>query len=191
MRRLRPSRLRSMATRTASDGSVTLTPRVRTIAGWLIAIGIIVGAAFFVGRLGSPDAPAAGTGGSAEATPTLLPIAFGTAIDPATGEVAEDLRTSRFAAGDTFAYSMRPGVAIGETIYVEVLRIATDASAVPVQTPAPQGVEPGAEVIAFDPPADALLRDFGPGAYVMRIYLQQGGTPIAEGRFELVAPVAS
>jgi hypothetical protein len=179
-----------MATRTASDGSVTPTPRVRTIAGWLIAIGIIVGAAFFVGRLGSPDAPAGGTGGSAAATPTLLPIAFGTAIDPATGEVAEDLRTSRFAAGDTFGYSTHPDVALGTTVYVEVLRIATDASAVPVQTPAPQPL-PNPDVIAFTVPADALLRDFGPGAYVMRIYLQQGGTPIAEGRFELVAPVAS
>jgi hypothetical protein len=191
MRRLRQSRLRSMATRTASDGSVTVTPQVRTIAGWLIAIGIIVGAAFFVGRLGSPDAPASGAGGSAEATPTLLPIAFGTALDPGTGQVAADVRTSRFAAGDTFAYSTQPDVAMGETVYVEVLRIAIDASAVPVQTPAPQGLQPGAQVIAFTVPADALLRAFGPGAYVMRIYLQQGGTPIAEGRFELVAPAAS
>jgi hypothetical protein len=123
MRRLRQSRLRSMATRTALDGSVTVTPQVRTIAGWLIAIAIIVGAAFFVGRLGSPDAPASGAGGSGDATPTLLPIAFGTAIDPATGEVASDLRTSRFAAGDTFAYSTQPGVAMGARVYVEVLRI--------------------------------------------------------------------
>ena len=179
-----------MATRTASDGSVAVTPQARTIAGWLIAIGIIVGAAFFVGRLGSPDAPTAGADGTAEATPKLLSIAFGTAIDPATGEVAEDLRTSRFAAGDTFAYSIHPDVAFGSTVYVEVLQIATDASAVPVQTPAAQDL-PNPEAIAFTVPADALLRDFGPGAYVMRIYLQQGGTPIAEGRFELVAPVAS
>jgi hypothetical protein len=180
-----------MATRTASDGSVTGAPQVRTIAGWLIAIGIIVGAAFFVGRLGSPDAPAAGAGASAEATPTVLAIAFGTAIDPATGEVAADLRTSRFAAGDMFAYSVPPGVAIGPTVYVEVLRIATDASAVPVQTPAPQDMQPEAVVIAFAVPADWLLRDFGPGAYVMRIYIERGAAPIAEGRFELVAPAAS
>jgi hypothetical protein len=180
-----------MATRTASGGSVTVTPQSRTIAGWLIAIAIIVGAAFFVGRLGSPDAPAGGAGISARATPTVLPIAFGTAIDPATGEVGADLRTSRFASGDTFAYSVRPSMAIGANVYVEVLRIATDASAVPVQTPAPQAVQPGAEVIAFAPPADWLLADFGPGAYVMRIYLELGSAPIAEGRFELVAPTAS
>jgi hypothetical protein len=182
-----------MARRSGADGRVEITPQVRTIAGWVVAIGLIIGAAFFVGRLGSPEAPSStGSGSPASATPTLPAIAFGTGLDQATGEVASDLRTDRFAAGDRFAYSLRPTGPPGtDELYVEVMRLEADQTVTPVQTPAPQPITPDAEVIAYDVPADALLRDFGPGMFVMRIYLDPAAPPIAEGRFELVAPAAS
>jgi hypothetical protein len=46
-------------------------------------------------------------------------------------------------------------------------------------------------VIAYNVPADELIRVFGPGMYLMRIYLDPEAPPIAEGRFELVAPASS
>lgn len=182
-----------MATRTGGgERGVTITPQARTIAGWLVAIILIVAAAFFVGRVGSPDAPSAAGSGSPSATESLLPIAFGTGLDETTGEVAVDLRTGRFAAGDLFAYSVRPSEPPGTPeLYVEVIRIDPDQSVTPVQTPTPQEIIPSADVIAFDVPADDLIDAFGPGSFLMRIYLERDGSPIAEGRFELVAPVAS
>jgi hypothetical protein len=193
MRRLRQSRARSMARRLGGEPRVELTPRVRTIAGWIVAILIVVGAAFFVGRLGSPDAPGnAGSGSDASPAPTLPAIAFGTGLDAATGEVATDLQTARFAAGDVFVYSVRPAGPPGtDELYVEVIRLGPDQTSTPVQTPAPQPISPEAEVIAYEVPADALINAFGPGTFLMRIYVEPGGSPIAEGRFELVAPAAS
>jgi hypothetical protein len=182
-----------MARRLGSERTIELTPRVRTIAGWVAAILIVVGAAFFVGRLGSPDAPGTGASGSpGSPRPTLPAIAFGTGLDTVTGEVAADLRTGRFAAGDSFVYSVRPSGRPGvDQLYVEVIRLGPDQTSTPVQTPAPQPISPDAEVIAYDVPADRLIEDFGPGTFLMRIYLEPGGPPIAEGQFELVAPAAS
>jgi hypothetical protein len=182
-----------MATRSGADGGLAVTPQARTIAGWVAAIVIVIGAAFFVGRLGSPDAPAAtGSGSSATAAPTLLPIAFGTGLDETTGEVATDLRTGRFAAGDRFVYSVRPAGPPGtDELYVEVIRLGPDQTSSPVQTPDAQPISPDAAVIAYDVQADALLDAFGPGTFLMRIYLEPDASPIAEGQFELVAPVAS
>ena len=181
-----------MATPTEGERrTVTTTPGMRTIVGWLAAIGIVIIAAFFVGRLGSPEAP--GSGGSTASgptSPTPLPIAFGTGLD-ATGEVAADLQMARFAEGDLFAYSVRRPNAAVEQVFVEVIRVG-DGEAGPVQTPAPQALlETYPEMIAFDVPADALIDAFGPGTFVMRIYLDPQQDPIAEGRFELVAPLAS
>jgi hypothetical protein len=182
-----------MARRLGSEPRIELTPRVRTVAGWIVAILLVVGAAFFVGRLGSPDAPGTGASGSpASPTSTLPAIAFGTGLDTVTGEVAADQRTGRFAAGDRFVYSVRPAGPPGtDELYVEVIRLGPDETSTPVQTPAPQPISPEADVIAYDVPADWLIDDFGPGTFLMRIYLEPGGSPIAEGRFELVAPTPS
>jgi hypothetical protein len=183
-----------MATPTEGERrTVTTTPGMRTIVGWLAAIGIVIIAAFFVGRLGSPEAP--GSGGSTASgptSPTPLPIAFGTGRDEATGEVAADLRIESFAAGDPFFYSVRPPSAPGiAQVYVEVIRVE-DGETAPVQTPAPQPLNSAyPEVITFRVPADDLIAAFGPGTFVMRIYLDPQQDPIAEGRFELVAPLAS
>ena len=50
---------------------------------------------------------------------------------------------------------------------------------------------PNPNVIAFRVPTDDLLAVFGPGTYLMLIYAETGGEPIAEGSFELVSAAAS
>ena len=46
-------------------------------------------------------------------------------------------------------------------------------------------------LIGFTVPAAALLDAWGPGAYVMRIYLEPDGAPIAEGAFVLAEAPSS
>jgi hypothetical protein len=170
------------------DGGFELSPRARLIGGWLAAALLIGGVAVIVGILGGNGdgasvLPSSSAVASDGATPA--PIAFGTAIDPVTGEVASDARTSRFAAGDSFAYSVRPAVAPPTEIYVEVRHRAGDQET--VQVPSPQSLAAGAQVIAFVVQASALIDAFEAGEFVMRIYADPADEPIAEGTFELVA----
>lgn len=156
--------------------------RARTVVGWTAAAAVIGLMAFVVGR---PIDDA----GRAIATPspsaaTISPIAFGTSLDPQSGEVG--VASDRFAAGDLFAYSVRSAAPFGgDLVYVEVLRRDGDATEA-VQEPSAQKVTPGTSVIAFQVPADALLANFGSGEFVMRIYLDPTAAPIAEGTFRLV-----
>src|SRR5687767_813717 len=108
-RRLRRLGGRSMAQRPGDDGSsaLKLSPRALRIGGWVAAILLIAGIAVVVGLLGGDaDRGPLGASPSASDGAATATIAFGTSIDQATGEVAEDARTDRFAAGDTFAYSV-------------------------------------------------------------------------------------
>ena len=43
----------------------------------------------------------------------------------------------------------------------------------------------------FTVPAPVLLDAFGPGTYLMLIYADPTGDPLAEGSFELIAPLVS
>lgn len=189
--RLRPLRARVMARRPGFDRRFSLSPRERRILGWVVAVVLVIGIAVVVGLLGGEaDGAPAGAGGSPSASAgTALEIAFGTAIDPATGEVAVDARSNRFASPDAFAYSVRPASAVPATIYVEVERTGGGTPEV-VQGAAndwDQTVASGSTTIAFTVPAANLLRDFGPGDYRMRIFYDPAGTaPIAEGAFILV-----
>ena len=117
-------------------------------------------------------------------------IEFGTALDPATGQVAADAQTARFADGDLFVYSVPPAGVIPDTIFVEVRRTA-GGTVETVQAPVGAQPLPDPTVIAFTVPAQVLLADFGPGEYLMLIYADPTGDAIAEGTFELVAPPAS
>lgn len=193
-RRLRPPRLRPMARPTGVGGSrVEVSPRARMLAGWLVALLLVMGVAFTVGRLGGEaDAPAVDALASASATGSgePLPILFGTALDAATGEVAEEARTERFGSGDLFGYSVRPAQPpVAGDIYVEVVRVAGGVRET-VQEPSPQPID-ASPVIAFEVPADELLAAFGTGRYVMRLYLDPQAPPLAEGRFELIGPQPS
>lgn len=182
-----------MARRPGEDDRFSLSPRARRVGGWLVAIVLLVGIAFTIRLLGGN-----GDGTALVATPSpsgasadLPAIAFGTAIDPSTGEVAESARTRRFVVGDTFAYSVRPAVVPTE-VYVEVLRGSESGEVVQSPTDA-QALAAGAPAIAFSVPAANLLDAFGSGEFVMRIYLAPDGAPIASGSFELIpaTPTAS
>jgi hypothetical protein len=189
--RLRPFRDRAMARRPGADDSVPISPRARRIAGWIAAALLIAGIALAFRLLGGNgdgtvvDRSPSGSAGSSAQT-----ITFGTALDPATGEVADDARAERFADGDEFVYSVAPSGTVPDAVYVEVRR--TDGGvAETLQAPVDAQPLPNPEVIAFTVPAADLLAVFGPGRYLMLIYADPAGDPIAEGTFELVAPLVS
>jgi hypothetical protein len=186
--RFRRDRGSSMARRPGEERAITLTPRARRLGGWLVAALLVVGIALAVGILGGdgdgtsvvPTPSASGSG-----TPATVAIAFGSAIDPVTGEVSADATVTRFAPGDAFAYSARPDTPPPTTIYVEVRRTGDGATEI-VQPASPQSLAAGARVIAYVVEASALVDDFGTGEFVMRIFTAPDEAPIAEGSFELV-----
>jgi len=179
-----------MARRPGGESRFTLSRRQKLIAGWLAAIAVILVIALVVRFLGgdgdgSPvvPSPSASVGG-----PMPAAIAFGTSLDATTGEVPETARATRFAEGDTFAYSVPAGGVVPSTVYVGVERLSGGPAGV-VQDAATDGMQPvpaGRPAIAFTVPAGLLLDVFGPGEFVMRIYLDPAAEPIAEGTFVLV-----
>lgn len=182
----RPSQARPMAAeRRGGPG-----PRARVWLGWaagVVAIGLVV---FLIGRAGSEAGLPSPTPSPSAAGP--LVIAFGTALDPASGEAVNP--TDRFRADDPIAYSVRlaapPGV---DTILVEIVRLEAEQETV-VQPPSTQGIDASSRVIGFTfaVPTSDVLASWGPGDYVMRIYLPGAADPIAAGRFTLVeTPLAS
>jgi hypothetical protein len=176
-----------MARRPGEEGGIRLSLRDRRVVGWIVAAAVLIGVAVVVGLLGgngdgTPVAPAASASPSDAVGEE---ITFGTAIDGTTGQVAADARTSRFAAGDTFAYSIPQQGPVPGAVYVEVERTGGGAVEV-VQPAAEQGVSAASPAVAFAVPADNLLGDFGPGVYRMRIYADPAGAPLGEGTFELV-----
>lgn len=182
-----------MARRPGSDGvGFDLSPRQMRIAGWLAAAVIILGIAIVVGWLGG-DAETGPLGASPSAPADVDPLAieFGTALDTAAGTVAEGAETDRFTSGDLFAYSVATPGAAPDPVYVEVRRTAGGAVEV-VQAPV-DGLQPleYPRTLAFDVPADNLLAVFGPGEYLMLIYADPTGSPVAEGTFVLVDPNAT
>lgn len=189
--RLRPFRDRVMARRPGDDDSLPLSPRARRIAGWVAAALLIGGIALAVRILGGNgdgtvvDPPPSGSAGAAAQS-----ITFGTSLDPATGEVAADARTERFAEGDTFVYSVAPSGQPPDAVYVEVRRTHGDLTEI-VQEPVDAQRLPNPEVIAFSVPVADLLAVFGPGTYLMLIFSDPADDPLAEGSFELVAPLVS
>ena len=164
-------------------------PRARTWLGWLAAAAVVTVVAFFVGRAGSEPGVASPTP-SPSAAP--LSVTFGSALDPVSGEAINP--TDRFRAGDTIAYSVRLAEAPGvDTILVEIARVEDSGETV-VQRPSEQGIVPASPVIAFSFAVETsgLLTAWGPGDYVMRIYLPEATAPFATGRFTLVeTPAAS
>ena len=111
-----------------------------------------------------------------------VPIRFGTAVDPVTGEVEGD--SVRFVRGQEFAYSIRlPQAVDTDAVDVEVIHRSAEGGQVVVQPAASQPVNPALRVIAFQVTADALIDGFGPGDFQMRIY--RGRELIAQGYFTL------
>jgi len=156
-------------------------PRARTWLGWGAAAAAVAVVAFFVGRAGSE--PGLATPSPSPSAPPLS-VTFGTALDPVSGEAVGP--TDRFRAGDEFAYSVRLAAApgVGE-ILVEIVRLDGEVETV-AQPPSEQGIVASSPVIAFQVHAATLLTAWGPGDYVMRIYLPEATAPFATGRFTLV-----
>lgn len=185
-----------MARRPGGEGRITLTRRQKLIAGWLAAVAVILLIAIVVRFLGGDGtgSPVVPSPSASDGAATPAAIAFGTSLDSTSGEVPEGARVSRFAAGDTFAYSVPPDGTVPTTIYVEVERVSGGAAEV-VQDAAADGMQTvpaGRPAIAFTVPAAILLDAFGPGEYVMRIHLDPADDPVAQGTFVLVGePAAS
>lgn len=157
--------------------------------GWAAAalgVGVV---AFLVGRAGSETGLPSPTPLATASHP--LPITYGTALDPATGEAIQP--TDRFRDGDPFAYSVRMPAAPGtDTVLVEIIRLNDDGTESVAQRPSQQRIVATSRVFAFEVRATDLLHAWGPGQYAMRIYLPGAADPFAAGRFALVdTPVAS
>lgn len=165
-------------------------PRARIWLGWAAAAAGVLLVAFLVGRAGSDAGLPSPTPSPSAAGP--LPILFGTALDPSTGEAINP--TDRFRASERIAYSFRLPAASGvETIMVEIVRLDGDGETV-VQESSPQGIAASLRLIGFTfaVPTGELLAAWGPGAFVMRVYLPGASDPVATGGFTLVeTPVES
>lgn len=181
-----------MARRPGGDGPILdLSPRALRIGGWLVAFLLIAGIAVVVRLLGGDGDDSLDAAPSASSPPPgIAVIAFGTALDAATGEVAAASTTDRFAAGDSFNYSVSPSGAPPATVYVEVRRTGGGAVEIAQAAVDPQPL-PNPDVIAFTVPADNLLAVFGPGEYLMLIYADPDSEPLAEGTFHLVGASTS
>jgi len=180
-----------MARRPDGDDPFTLSPRARWIGGW-IAAALLIGGIALAFRLlgGNGDGTVVAPSPSSSAALAATTIAFGTALDPATGEVAADTRSDRFADGDSFVYSVPASGTEPTAVFVEVRRTAGGVVET-AQEPLDAQALPNPPVIAFTVPAADLLAVFGPGEYLMLVYADPAGDPIAEGRFELVGPTVS
>ena len=156
-------------------------PRARAWLGWAAAAGGIAVVAFIIGRAGSEAGLPSPTPSPSSAGP--MPIAFGIALDPVSGEATG--LTDRFRAGDPFAYSVKLATAPGvDSILVEIVRFEGGTEVV-AQQPSAQGIVPSSRVVAFTVQTSDLLTAWGPGSYAMRIYLADA-EPVAVGRFTLV-----
>ncbi|MGH2380755.1 MAG: hypothetical protein ACRDG7_05990 [Candidatus Limnocylindria bacterium] len=180
-----------MARGPADDDAIALSPRARRIGGWIAAALLIIGIAIVVRILGgNGDGAAIAPSPSGSGTTSAASIAFGTALDPSSGEVATDARSDRFADGDIFVYSVPPAGTVPSAVYVEIETAGTEPAET-LQAPVDAQTLPNPEVIAFSVPAADLLAVFGPGQFLMRIYADPAGDPIAEGPFELVGAATS
>lgn len=174
-----------MARRPGDGGRFRLSPRARQIAGWVAALVLVLGIAGAVRLFGeSGDEGAVVPSPSRTDGVATLAIVFGTELS-AERVVPVGARTTSFERGDLFAYAVDGGQP-ADAVYVEVER--TDGGALEtVQGPIEaQPIPDAPALIGFTVPAATLLDAWGPGAYLMRIYLVPGGEPIAEGRFVLV-----
>lgn len=178
-----------MARRPGDEEGIALSPAARRIGGWLVALLMVLGIAVVVRVLGgNGDGSPIAVSPSGSALPDdVAAISFGTGIDPASGEVAAESQTDRFADGDTFAYSVTPEPPVPDSVYVEVVRVGGAAPQEVLQAPTDPQPLPDSRVIAFRVPADDLLAVFGAGTFLMRIYAEPVGAPLAEGTFELVS----
>ena len=157
-----------------------------TLWGWLAAGVLLVALAFVVGGPAAEQGVLGGTPSPSQPSP--LPIRFGQGLDPDTNRAIH--RTRRFRSGDRFAYSVTLARSAGTAdILVEIRRLQESGTTV-VQPRSVQHILPEVRTFAFSVRADDLLAAWGAGSYEMRIFIGNGDTPLAVGRFTLIAPPA-
>lgn len=175
-----------MARRPGTGGRLDLSPRARTLGGWLVALLLVLGIAGAVRLLGE-----SAEGGVA--TPSddggPLTIEFGTALT-AERRVAAEARAASFTRGETFAYAV-PDAEPARAVYVRVRRVDGGPAAVVQEPVEEQAIPSPPAAIGFTVPASNLLDAWGPGAYEMSIHLAPDGPVVAQGRFVLVEPSTS
>ena len=155
------------------------------MAALLLVLGI-AGAVRLLGESGDEGAVVPSPSGAGG--PATLAIVFGTELS-AERVIPVGARTTSFERGDTFAYAV--GGEPADAVYVEVER-ADGGPLEVVQAPIEaQAIPDAPALIGFTVPAAALLDAWGAGEYVMRIYLEPEGEPIAEGRFVLAEAPSS
>ena len=155
------------------------------MAALLLVLGI-AGAVRLLGESGDEGAVVPSPSGAGG--PATLAIVFGTELS-AERVIPVGARTTSFERGDTFAYAV--GGEPADAVYVEVER-ADGGPLEVVQAPIEaQAIPDAPALIGFTVPAAALLDAWGAGEYVMRIYLEPDGEPIAEGRFVLAEAPSS
>lgn len=157
-------------------------PQARTVLSWGAALLLLVALAFIVGRPGTESGILSGTPSPTPTPP--LPIAFGLSLDPLTNVATEP--TTRFRAGDPFAYSVTLARAPGtDTILVEVARVVAGERTV-VQEASVQRIVPEAPTFAFQVLTADLIAAWGTGDFEMRISWDAAEPPFAAGSFTLV-----
>ncbi len=187
--RLLGRRGRSMARRPGPPGRPDLSPRARTIGGWVAALLLVLGVAGAVRFFGESGAGGIPGPGASDALGTPLAITFGTVLTPAR-LIPVDARSTTFERGDTFAYAVEEG-APTDRIFVEISRTG-GGTIETVQAPVSEQLVPEPPgPIAFSVPAANLLDAWGPGEYRMRIHLEADGPAVAEGSFVLAEAAAS
>ena len=190
-RRLRALNARPMARRPIRRRTrrLVFTPRASRLAGWLAALLLVLAVAAAARIFGGDGDGSGVVGQPSPSAAARLTITFGTALDDRR-LVPDDARATRFARGDTFAYSVNDADP-ASAIYVEVRRVGGGPIET-VQAPVEEQLIPGAPArIGFTVPAADLVDAFGDGTFEMLIYLDPAGEPIAEGRFELIEAAAS
>ncbi len=122
-----------------------------------------------------------------EPTPVPLPatVLFGTTLDA--NRVVVD-PTETFTPAMTFAHSISSTEPFGADLIGEaVVRLnedGTDGETIVNQAQNQLGVDPDATTVGFIAgPASNFIRDWGPGVYVLRVYV--GDTLIGQGTFRL------
>jgi hypothetical protein len=176
-----------MARRPGESGRLRLSPRARQITGWLAALLLVLGIAGAVRFLGETQED--GTVAPSPSDRGLLPIVFGTELT-AERVVPVRAQTTSFERGMTFAYAVDGGEP-AEAAYVEVQRTGGGPVETVQEPVEAQPIPDAPALVGFTVPAANLLDAWGPGEYLMRIYLEPDGAPIAEGRFVLAQPAVS
>ncbi|HEY8180294.1 MAG TPA: hypothetical protein VIH33_07815 [Candidatus Limnocylindria bacterium] len=183
-RRFQTARRSTRRSLQAARRSTRRSLQTNPLVGWLVAGALLVVLAFIVG---GPAAEQGLLGSRSSPTPSAsaaLTIRFGQALNPDTNRAVGPARG--YHAGQTFAYSVtlaQPPTT--SSIFVEVQRISGQPRV--VQERSVQHITAGRRTFAFTVPTDDLLAAWGDGRFEMRIFLGQETTPIAIGRFRLVA----